>query len=105
MLAETLPLIGVVVVAGPPAFFAMAGVVLLALVVAGPFVLMLTAVVAVLLALIAAAVFIALAGVALAAPCLLVRRLHGRHGGRLSIARRDPAVPRRTHPATRTARA
>jgi hypothetical protein len=86
MLAETLPLIAVVVVAGPPAVFSVAGVVLAALVVAGPFVLLVTAVAAVLLALIAVALLIVLTGAALAAPLLLVRRLRNRRPRRLSIA-------------------
>jgi hypothetical protein len=78
MVEETLSLIAAVVVAGPPAVLAPGSVVLLALAVAGPFVLIATAGAAVLLVLTAAAVLMVLTRAALAAPLLLVRRLRGR---------------------------
>jgi hypothetical protein len=59
-----------------------AGVVLLALAVAGPFALIVTAMAAVLLALVACAGLIALSGAILVAPMLLVRRRSARQLGR-----------------------
>ena len=67
----------------------LAGVVLLALAVAGPFVLIATAIVAIVTALIACAVLIVLAGALLAAPLLLVRHLRDRHSGHASSALRS----------------
>ena len=68
-LAEVLPLVGTVFVAGPPVLVAWAGTALFALMLAGPFALLVTLVVVVL----AAAALVALAGAILATPYLLVR--------------------------------
>jgi len=70
-LAETLALIGTVFVAGPPVLVAWAGTVLLALMLAGPFVLLVTLVAA----LVATTALIALAAAILAAPYLVVRHV------------------------------
>lgn len=81
VLAGILPLIGVVVVAGPP-LVAMAGfAVLLAVLVWPPFMLVTLVVVA----LVAATVLVALTGAILAMPNLLVRRLR-RHRPRRAIS-------------------
>jgi hypothetical protein len=74
-LGEIVPLVGFVPVAGPPAIFIFAPWLALVLMLAGPFLLLVT------LAAIAlcAAVLIALIGAILAAPYLLARRLHRRH--------------------------
>jgi hypothetical protein len=74
-LDDVLPVIGVVFVAGPPVVFLAAPWVLLALMLAGPFALV-VAFVAVVLAAVAAVV--ALAAIA-TAPVLLVRHLHHRY--------------------------
>jgi hypothetical protein len=71
LLEDTLPLIDTVFVAGPPVLVAWAGTVLLALMLAGPFALLVTFVVA----LAAAAALVTLAGAILATPYLLVRHL------------------------------
>lgn len=73
-LGEIVPLVGFVPVAGPPAIFILAPWLALVLMLAGPFLLLVT------LAAIAlcAAVFVALIGAILAAPYLLARRLHRR---------------------------
>jgi hypothetical protein len=74
VLADVLPVIGTVYVAGPPIVLAWAGTVLFALMLAGPFALLVTLVVA----LAAAAALVTLAGAILATPYLLIRhfRLH-----------------------------
>jgi hypothetical protein len=69
--AEIDPLIGTVFVAGPPVLVAGAGTVLFALMLAGPFALLVTLVVA----FAAAAAVVALAGAILATPYLLIRHL------------------------------
>jgi hypothetical protein len=74
MLEEVADLIEVVPVAGPPAIFLVAPLVLLALMVAGPFLALLT-IVAVL---VVAAVLVALVCAVVASPFLLVRHLRGR---------------------------
>jgi hypothetical protein len=77
-LAEIDPLIGAVYVAGPPVLLAWAGTVLFALMLAGPFALL----VALVVALAAAAAVVALAGAILATPYLLIRHF------RLRVAKR-----------------
>ena len=77
-IADVLPVVDTVYVAGPPVLVAWAGTVLFALMLAGPFALLVTLVVA----LAAAAVLVALAGAILATPYLLVRHL------RLHLAKR-----------------
>jgi hypothetical protein len=74
LLVETLDLAEVVPVAGPPAILLVVPLVLFALMVAGPFVLVLTLAAV----LVVAAVALALAGAVLASPYLLVRRLRRR---------------------------
>jgi hypothetical protein len=74
-LGELVPLIGVPLGFGPPIILLAGPLVLFALVLAGPFLLLLTLV----LLLVACAVIVALAGAIVASPYLLVRRF-GRHG-------------------------
>ena len=71
MLDETLPLVGAVPVYGPPVVLLAGPWILLALMLAGPFALLVTFV----LLLAAAAALAGLIGVILAAPFLLVRHL------------------------------
>ncbi len=73
-LADVLPVVDTVFVAGPPVLVAWAGLVLLALMLAGPFALLVTMVVVV----VAAAALVALAGAILATPYLLIRHLRVR---------------------------
>ena len=68
-LADVLPLVGTVFVAGPPVLLVWAGTALFALMLAGPFALLVTLVVVVLVA----AALVALTGAILATPYLLVR--------------------------------
>jgi hypothetical protein len=75
MLDDVLPVIGVVFVAGPPVVFLAAPWLLLVLMLSGPFAL-LVAFVAV--GCVAAALLVGVAAL-LAAPFVLVRRLHRRH--------------------------
>ena len=81
MVAEVVPLIGAVYQAGPPVLVGGAGTVLFALLLVGPFVLLVTLAVAVA----AAAALVALAGAILATPYLLIRhvrtRIASRHWG------------------------
>ena len=77
-LAEVLPVIDTVFVAGPPVLVAWAGTVLFALMLAGPFALVATLVVV----LVAAAAVVTLAGAILATPYLLIRHF------RLRLAKR-----------------
>ena len=77
MLAEVVPVIGVVPVAGPPAIFVLAPWLFLVLMLAGPFAFLVALVVVML---VAAAVLAALAAAVVAivaAPFLLVRRRRG----------------------------
>jgi hypothetical protein len=76
--AEVAPVVGAIFVAGPPVVVAWTAVVLFALMLAGPFALVVTFV----LVLVAAAVVVALAGAILATPYLLVRHF------RLPVAKR-----------------
>jgi hypothetical protein len=79
LLADVLPVIGTVYVAGPPILLAWAGTVLFALMLAGPFALLVTLVAVV----VAAAALVTLAGAILATPYLLIR-----HFGRRLAKRR-----------------
>jgi hypothetical protein len=81
-LDETLPLVGAVAVYGPPVVVLAGPWLLLALMLAGPFALLVTLVVL----LVAAAAIVGLIGAILAAPYLLVRQLRGH---------RPPRAPRR----------
>jgi hypothetical protein len=76
------PLIGTVFVAGPPVLIMWAGTVLFALMLAGPFALLVTLV----LVFAAAATLVALAGAILASPYLLIRHF------RLRLAERSHLV-------------
>jgi hypothetical protein len=89
--AEIVPLISTVFVAGPPVLVAWTGTVLFALLLAGPFVLLVTLVVA----LAAAAALVTLAGAILAAPYLLIRHLPPRLAKRRRFSKaghRSPSV-------------
>jgi hypothetical protein len=78
MVAEVVPLIGAVYQAGPPILVAWVGTVLFALLLVGPFVLLIT------LAVVAAAAvaLVALAGLILATPYLLIRHVRPRIAAR-----------------------
>jgi hypothetical protein len=86
-LAEILELTRTVFVAGPPLLVAGAANVLLALMLAGPFALLVTLVVA----LVAATALVALAVAILATPYLLVRRVRG-HGVHRTTSDGQPQV-------------
>jgi hypothetical protein len=89
MLREIVPLVGVVVVAGPPVVLLAGPLVLLALMVAGPFVLVLTIVAL----LIGSTVLVALIGAFLASPYVLVRHLRERRArGQSSFGALAPRV-------------
>jgi hypothetical protein len=96
--AEIDPLIGTVYVAGPPVLLAWAGTVLFALMLAGPFALL----VAFIVALAAAAALVALAGAILATPYLLIRHVRSRLAERRHVS--DGWAPIATVVAARTAR-
>jgi hypothetical protein len=87
MLDDILPVIGVVLVAGPPVIFVAGPWLLLALMLSGPFALLVAFVV---VGLVAAALVVTLAAI-VATPYVLVRRLHGRY--RASRAIGVPATP------------
>jgi hypothetical protein len=80
--AEIDPLISTVFVSGPPVLVAWAGTVLFALMLAGPFALLVTLVVA----FAAAAAVLVLAGAVLATPYLLIRHLHRRLADRRRVS-------------------
>jgi hypothetical protein len=73
--AEISPVIGAVYVAGPPVFVAWLGTVLFALMLAGPFALLVTLVVA----FVVAATLVTLTGAILATPYLLIRHVRKGH--------------------------
>jgi hypothetical protein len=81
LVTEVVPLSDTVFVAGPPVLLAWTGTVLFALMLAGPFALVVTLVVA----LAAAAAVVALAGAILATPYLLIRHF------RVRLAKRSHA--------------
>jgi hypothetical protein len=81
MLEELLPVVGVVVVAGPPVVFLLGPWLFLVLMLVGPFVLAVTVVLVIVVALVAAAALVALTGAIAATPYLVVRRLAGHRGG------------------------
>jgi hypothetical protein len=80
---EIVPLISTVFVAGPPVLLAWAGSVLFALLLAGPFALIVTLVVV----LAAAAALVMLAGAILATPYLLIRHFGRRLAERRHVSR------------------
>jgi hypothetical protein len=86
MLAETVPLAGVIAGFGPPVVFLAGPWLLFVLALAGPFALVFTFVVL----LVAAALLVVLAGTILATPYLLVRHLRRHRTGHLSVS--SPAV-------------
>jgi hypothetical protein len=88
MLDDVLPVIGVVFVAGPPVVFVAAPWLLLALMLSGPFALMVAFVVA---GLVAAALLVTLAAL-LAAPFVLARRLHRRYRESQVLSGRESQV-------------
>ena len=96
--AEVFPLVDTVFVAGPPVLLAWAGTVLFALMLAGPFALLVTFVVV----LVAAAAVIALAGAILATPYLLMRHLRVRLAKRRRVS--EVSAPIATVVAARAAR-
>jgi hypothetical protein len=81
-LAEVLPVVDTVYVAGPPVLVAWTGTVLLALMLAGPFALVATFA----LVFVAAAALVTLAGAILAAPYLLIRHFHVRLAKRRHVS-------------------
>jgi hypothetical protein len=83
-LADVLPVVDTVYVAGPPLLIAWTGTVLFALMLAGPFALAATLVVV----LVAAAALVALAGAILATPYLLIRHLGRRLAKRRHVSER-----------------
>jgi hypothetical protein len=97
-LAEVLPIIDTVYVAGPPVLVAWAGTVLFALMLAGPFALVATLVVV----LVAAAAVVALAGAILATPYLLIRHFRLRLAKRRQVS--EVRAPIATVVAAGTAR-
>jgi hypothetical protein len=82
LLRDTLPVVDTVFVAGPPVLLAWAGTVLFALMLAGPFALLVTLV----LVLAAAAAVVTLAGAILAAPYLLIRHFRRRLAKRRHVS-------------------
>jgi hypothetical protein len=97
-LADVLPVLDTVYVAGPPVVVAWAGLVLLALMLAGPFALLVTFVVVA----VAVAAVVALAGAILATPYLLIRHFRARAAERR--AAREAWAPIATAVAVRAAR-
>ena len=85
--ADVLPVFATVYVAGPPVLLAWAGTVLFALMLAGPFALLVTLVVV----LAAAAALVTLAGAILATPYLLIRHF------RLRLREATPRLGRAGH--------
>jgi hypothetical protein len=81
-LADVLPLVDTIFVAGPPVVVAWVGTVVFALMLAGPFALVATLVVV----LVAAAAVVALAGAILATPYLLIRHVRLRVAKRRHVA-------------------
>ena len=98
LLADVLPVFETVYVAGPPVLVAWAGTVLFALMLAGPFALLVTFVVV----LAAAAALVTLAGAILASPYLLVRHLRLRLAKRRRVS--EVSAPIATIVAARAAR-
>jgi hypothetical protein len=99
VLAETVPLVGVIPVAGPPVVLLAVPWLCFGLLLAGPFALLATVVVL----LVAAAALVRLAGAILAAPYLLFRHLRehrGRHASRRAPALRLLTSGSRWHPAS-----
>jgi len=98
LLADVLPVFDTVYVAGPPILLAWAGTVLFALMLAGPFALLVTFV----LALAVAAALVALAGAILATPYLLVRHIRQRFATRRRVS--EVSAPIATVVTARAAR-
>ena len=98
VLADVLPVIGTVYVAGPPILLAWAGTVLFALMLAGPFALLVTLVAV----FAAAAALVTLAGAILASPYLLIRHFRRHLAERRHFA--EGSAPIATVIAARAAR-
>jgi hypothetical protein len=81
-IADVLPVVDTVYVAGPPVLLAWAGTVLFALMLAGPFALVVTLAVV----LVGAAAVVTLAGAILAAPYLLIRHFRVRLAKRRHVS-------------------
>jgi hypothetical protein len=81
-LAEVLPVVDTVYVAGPPLLVAWTGTVMFALMLAGPFALVVTLA----LVFVAAAAVVALAGAILATPYLLIRHFRARVAKRRHVS-------------------
>jgi hypothetical protein len=96
MLADIVPVLETVFVAGPPLLMAWTGTVLLALMLAGPFALLVTLVVA-------AAAVVTFAGAILATPYLLIRHFRLRLAKRRHVA--EDSAPIAAVVIARTARA
>jgi hypothetical protein len=80
MLAEILPLIGVVVVAGPPVILLAGPLILGALMLAGPFLLVATGALVVVSALVAIAAVVGLMRAIVATPSVVARHFRGLRG-------------------------
>jgi hypothetical protein len=91
---EVLPVFDTVFVAGPPVLLAWAGTVLFALMLAGPFALLVTLVAV----LVAAAAIVTLAGAILASPYLLIRHLRLRLAQRREVSEGDDERVRISYP-------
>jgi hypothetical protein len=87
-LADALPVVDTVYVAGPPVLLAWAGTVLFALMLAGPFALVVTLAVV----LVAAAAVVTLAGAILATPYLLIRHFRQRLATRPHFSEGAPPI-------------
>ena len=98
MLTDVVTVIDTVAVAGPPVLAMWAGTVLFALMLAGPFALLVTF----LVVLVAAAALVTLAGAILASPYLLVRHLRLRLAKRRRVS--EVSAPIATVVAARAAR-
>ena len=98
LLADVLPVFDTVYVAGPPLLVVWAGTVLFALMLAGPFALLVTFG----LVLVAVAALVALAGAILATPYLLVRHLRVRLAQRRRVS--EVSTPMATVAVARAAR-
>ena len=98
LVTDVLPVVDTVFVAGPPVLLAWTGTVLFALMLAGPFALVVTLT----LALAAAAAVVTLAGAILATPYLLIRHLRLRLANRRHVS--ESWAPSATFVAARASR-
>jgi hypothetical protein len=96
MLADIVPVLETVFVAGPPVVLVWAGTVLLALMLAGPFALLVTLIVV----LVTAAALVTLAGTILVTPYLLVRHLRAHRVRHTTSYTKPPLVTVESQRAT-----